>query len=95
MIDLLPSKINDEGQIVADWRASSWGTQLSQIQFNRFKDMISLPSCDETFVESQNQTIYQIILVEKIPDTLKKQILNLIYEILVEHKKINITTLER
>lgn len=94
-IDVFPSTTDETGRSIIDWNFPRCIFQISEHEYNKYSDLLNLSNCYETVVESQGQTIYDINLMERIPDTLKKQILNLVYETLVEYKKINDPSLEK
>ena len=94
-IDVLPSTTDETGRNIIDWGFPRCNFQISEHEYNKYSDLLSLSNCYKTVVESQGQTIYNINLMERIPDTLKKQILNLVYRTLVEYKKISDPAFER
>lgn len=94
-LEVFPCAIDDYGQTIINWNMPRFILQISEHEFTKYSDLLTLNNCYKTVVEKQGQTIYDINLTERIPDTLKKQILNLVYNTMVEYKKINTTSLER
>ena len=92
--EALASDIDDQGNIIQSPEREHWGIQIRKQTYDNYKYLTSLASCTQFVLPNFTKTSYKIDL-DDVSDTLKKQIFNLIYELLVEYKQIEDSTLEK